>query len=83
MRPTTSSVIACCTQDPVDLSLMESRLKQKNYYLTLDIFAADMRRIFNNCRLYNVSDSIWYKSANKAESFFDHFMHTHLLFGQI
>lgn len=69
-------------QDPVDLSLLESRLKQKDYYLTLDIFAADMRRIFNNCRLYNTSDSIWYKSANRAEAFFDHFMHTHLLFGQ-
>lgn len=69
-------------QDPVDLSLMENRLKQKDYYLTLDIFAADMRRIFNNCRLYNSSDTVYFKLANKVESFFDHFMHTHLLFGQ-
>ena len=65
----------------MDLGLMEQRLKQKDYYLTLDIFAADMRRIFSNARIYNASDSPYYKWANKLEAFFDQYMHAHLLFG--
>ncbi|DBB09698.1 TPA: hypothetical protein ACH3X3_001341 [Trebouxia sp. C0006] len=69
-------------KDPMDLGLMEQRLKKKDYYLTLDIFAADMRRIFNNARVYNASDSAYYKWANKLEAFFDQYMHAHLLFGQ-
>lgn len=69
-------------KDPMDLGLMEQRLKQKDYYLTLDIFAADMRRIFSNARIYNASDSPYYKWANKLEVFFDQYMHAHLLFGQ-
>ena len=83
----------CCTalglqwrggflQDPMDLSLMEQRLKKKDYYLTLDIFAADMRRICNNARIYNASESPYYKSANRLEAFFEQYMHAHLLFGQ-
>ncbi|KAL3157908.1 hypothetical protein ABBQ32_012315 [Trebouxia sp. C0010 RCD-2024] len=69
-------------KDPMDLSLMEQRLKKKDYYLTLDIFAADMRRICNNARVYNASESPYYKSANRLEAFFDQYMHAHLLFGQ-
>jgi len=41
-----------------------------------------MRRIFNNARVYNASDSAYYKWANKLEAFFDQYMHAHLLFGQ-
>lgn len=65
----------------MDLSLMEQRLKKKDYYLTLDIFAADMRRICNNARIYNAGESPYYKSANRLEAFFDQYMHAHLLFG--
>ena len=76
------SLLLLVLQDPMDLGLMEQRLKKKDYYLTLDIFAADMRRIFNNARVYNASDSAYYKWANKLEAFFDQYMHAHLLFGQ-
>lgn len=37
-------------KDPIDISLIERRLGAQNYYLTLDIFIADWRRMFNNCR---------------------------------
>lgn len=37
-------------KDPVDLSLIAARLKGGAYYFTLDIFLADFRRMFNNCR---------------------------------
>ena len=37
-------------KDPNDLSLMEARLKRRDFYLTLDIFTADFRRMLNNCR---------------------------------
>ncbi len=40
----------CVSQDPVDLSLINQRLKSGQYYLTLDIFIADLRRMLNNCR---------------------------------
>ena len=37
-------------KDPIDLSLIEGRLHRRDYYLTLDIFTADFKRMFNNCR---------------------------------
>ncbi len=37
-------------KDPVDLSLMERRLARDNFYITLDIFVADFKRMCNNCR---------------------------------
>ncbi|GAX80984.1 hypothetical protein CEUSTIGMA_g8419.t1 [Chlamydomonas eustigma] len=66
-------------KDPIDLSLMESRLKQQNFYLTLDIFIADFKRMMNNCRLYNSSESIFYKLANKLEATFNTFLAAHVI----
>lgn len=37
-------------QDPVDLSLIRQRLQGEDYYFNLDIFAADFRRMFANCK---------------------------------
>jgi hypothetical protein len=34
----------------MDLSLIWERLQGGGYYLTLEIFLADVRRIFSNCR---------------------------------
>ena len=35
------------------------------------IFAADFRRLFNNCRHYNAPDTPYFKCANRLESFFE------------
>lgn len=36
--------------DPVDLSLMMSRLGCQQYYVSLEMFVADMRKMCDNCR---------------------------------
>jgi hypothetical protein len=36
--------------DPIDLSLMRSRLGCGQYYLSLEMFVADMRKMCDNCR---------------------------------
>lgn len=37
-------------KDPMDLSLMRSRLGNKQYYVNLEMFVADMRKMCDNCR---------------------------------
>ena len=36
--------------DPIDLSLMRSRLGCQQYYVSLEMFVADMRKMCDNCR---------------------------------
>ncbi|KAG6551507.1 hypothetical protein Mapa_006930 [Marchantia paleacea] len=58
-------------KDPVDLKTTNKRLESEQYFLTLDMFAADMRRMFANARTYNSPDTIYYKAANRLETFFN------------
>ncbi|GMH37399.1 hypothetical protein BSKO_05272 [Bryopsis sp. KO-2023] len=60
-------------KNPVDLSLMQSRLDSRQYYLTLDILKADFQKMFNNCRYYNATDTIYYKLANRLEGFVEEY----------
>ena len=59
-------------KDPVDLTLIQERLDRKAYYIQLEMFAADFKRMFNNCRLYNAPETIYAKCANRLESFYEH-----------
>jgi len=59
-------------KDPVDLSLIAQRLASGTYYAQLEIFAADFKRMFDNCCLYNAPDTIYAKCARRLESFFEH-----------
>eukprot|EP00210_Caulerpa_lentillifera_P005437 g5199.t1 len=61
-------------KDPMDLSQIEERLKYKNYYLNLEIFKADFNLMLENCRYYNRVDTIYYKSANRLELAFQHYL---------
>lgn len=45
---------------PMDLKTMGERLK-KGYYVSRRLFMADMGRIFSNCRLYNSSETEYYR----------------------
>lgn len=36
--------------DPVDLSLVAARLNTKQYYISLEMFVADIRKMCDNCR---------------------------------
>ena len=58
-------------KDPTDIESVSERLESENYYVTLEMFAADFKRMFENCRLYNAADTIYYKCANRLELFFD------------
>lgn len=57
-------------KDPIDLKTISKRLESEMYYLTLDIFSADMKRMFANARTYNSPDTIYFKCANRLEVFF-------------
>ena len=52
-------------QDPVDLQLIAQRLQHRDYYQTLDIFKADIKRMLNNCRLYNSAETVYFKAADR------------------
>ncbi|XP_078692537.1 nucleosome-remodeling factor subunit BPTF-like isoform X2 [Branchiostoma floridae x Branchiostoma belcheri] len=56
-------------KEPMDLSTVETRLRQK-YYKTLNQYVADISKIFDNCRYYNPSDSAFCKCAEVLEGFF-------------
>ena len=73
------SNISDILQDPMDLSMVEQRL-EAGFYITLEIFQADVRRIFSNARIYNAADTIYAKLANKLEAYFDHYLASHLVF---
>ncbi|TVU31063.1 hypothetical protein EJB05_22730 [Eragrostis curvula] len=57
-------------KDPIDLRTMSRRVESEQYYVTLEMFVADMKRMFNNARTYNSPDTIYYKCATRLENFF-------------
>ncbi|CAI5484591.1 unnamed protein product [Closterium sp. Yama58-4] len=57
-------------KDPIDLKTMQKRLEAESFYLTIDMFVADMRRMTANARTYNAPDTIYFKCANRLENFF-------------
>ncbi|CAM6120294.1 unnamed protein product [Calypogeia fissa] len=62
-------------KDPVDLRTLSKRLESEQFFVTLEMFAADMRRMFSNARTYNSPDTIYYKAAKRLETFFNNKLH--------
>lgn len=62
-------------KDPMDLSTVAARLEGgqqgRPFYTTLDLFVADVRRIFSNCRIYNAADTVYSKLSTRCEADFD------------
>lgn len=56
-------------KSPMDLKTMSEKLRSKQY-TNKKIFIADAKKIFNNCRTYNSSETEYYKCANSLERFF-------------
>ncbi|XP_030839912.1 nucleosome-remodeling factor subunit BPTF isoform X3 [Strongylocentrotus purpuratus] len=56
-------------KDPMDLSTVDDRLKNK-HYVKLSDFAADIGKVFDNCRFYNPTDTPYYQCADVLEKFF-------------
>jgi len=57
-------------KDPIDLETIEKRVERANYYVTKEIFLADVKRMCDNCRVYNREDTEYYKCANDLENEF-------------
>ncbi|GAB2292311.1 DeSI-like protein hag1 [Dionaea muscipula] len=57
-------------KDPIDLKTMSKRVESEQYYATLEMFIADIRRMFANARTYNSPETIYYKCATRLESHF-------------
>ncbi|XP_022146562.1 histone acetyltransferase GCN5 [Momordica charantia] len=57
-------------KDPVDLKTMSKRVDSEQYYVTFEMFVADVRRMFVNARTYNAPETIYYKCATRLEAHF-------------
>ncbi|CAL9037391.1 unnamed protein product [Musa banksii] len=57
-------------KDPMDLRTMSKRLESEQYYVTFEMFVADVKRMCANARTYNSPETIYYKCANRLENFF-------------
>lgn len=57
-------------KDPIDLKTMSRRVESEQYYVTFEMFVADVRRMFSNAKTYNSPDTIYYKCATRVDSHF-------------
>jgi len=57
-------------KDPIDLSAIEKKLNAGNYYITREMFIADLQRMCDNCKTYNKEGTIWHVCAIKIENRF-------------
>ncbi|KAF8813828.1 Bromodomain-containing protein [Phlegmacium glaucopus] len=53
-------------KEPMDLSTIERKVSH-NQYKTFDAFVDDVQLVFDNARLYNPEESVYYKNANQVE----------------
>jgi len=56
-------------EQPMDLKTMGEKL-ESGQYSSLEEFVDDAQLIFDNCRFYNLEDSMWCKHANRLEKVF-------------
>ncbi len=56
-------------KDPIDLSLIEKRIRKGDWYKNKDMLHADMMKMVNNCKIYNDPNSAYYECAENLEKF--------------
>ncbi|KAL0921606.1 hypothetical protein M5K25_008695 [Dendrobium thyrsiflorum] len=49
---------------------MSKRLESEQYYVTFEMFIADVKRMFANARTYNSPETIYYKCSTRLENYF-------------
>eukprot|EP01112_Ceratiomyxa_fruticulosa_P018923 TRINITY_DN6120_c0_g1_i2.p1 TRINITY_DN6120_c0_g1~~TRINITY_DN6120_c0_g1_i2.p1 ORF type:complete len:744 (-),score=144.71 TRINITY_DN6120_c0_g1_i2:111-2195(-) len=54
-------------KDPIDLKTITERLESKAYYITKEIFFADIKRMTDNCKTYNAQGTQYYDCAVDLE----------------
>ena len=67
--PTLSQGLRLFFDRHADLKTMGEKLEADKYG-SLEEFADDAQLIFDNCRFYNVEESVWCKHANRLEKAF-------------
>lgn len=65
-------------KDPIDLKTMSRRVESEQYYVTLEMFVADLKRMFVNARTYNSPDTIYFKCSTRLEAYFTSRIQAHL-----
>ncbi|CAL5432873.1 unnamed protein product [Camellia sinensis] len=48
------------------LKTMSKRVESEQYYVTFEMFVADVKRMFGNARTYNSPETIYYKCASSS-----------------
>ena len=61
-------------KNPMDLQTMQKRVETGKYYITLEIFLADLKRIWANAKHYNGEETIFAKAANQLDRFVDQYL---------
>lgn len=59
-------------KDPIDLSIINSRVMGGNYYQTKHIFMADIQRMCDNCRRYNGPGNVYHDCAETLQEYVKH-----------
>lgn len=59
--------ISLFDHNAVDLKTMAKRVESEQYYVTFEMFVADVRRMFGNARTYNAPETIYYKCATRYD----------------
>lgn len=49
----------------IDLKTMSKRVESEQYYVTFEMFVADVKRMFANARTYNSPETIYYKCSTR------------------
>ncbi|KAG8370749.1 hypothetical protein BUALT_Bualt13G0015900 [Buddleja alternifolia] len=54
-------------KDPMDLKTLSKRVESEQYYVTFEMFVADVRRMFSNARTYNSPETIYFRCSTRHE----------------
>lgn len=57
-------------KNPIDMSTIRKRLASGSFYISMDIFVADVLRMFANAKFYNSPETLFYKVAHKLTQLF-------------
>eukprot|EP00003_Mantamonas_plastica_P027225 TRINITY_DN5786_c0_g1_i1.p1 TRINITY_DN5786_c0_g1~~TRINITY_DN5786_c0_g1_i1.p1 ORF type:complete len:201 (+),score=76.46 TRINITY_DN5786_c0_g1_i1:73-603(+) len=55
--------------NPLSFQDIQTKLDEEEFYIIPEIFVADVRRVFRNCKHYNKSDTVFYKAATHMEGY--------------
>ena len=67
-------------KDPIDISTIRKSVDLGTKYISMDIFIADVMRIFKNARIYNGQESVYYKHAQKLLTAFNQLLNENILY---